>query len=433
MAKGTSFVCQSCGFESPKWLGKCPNCQSWASFVEFREAKVKGSSKKEARKAQYLKDVGRRELIRISTKEPEVDRVLGGGMVPGQVILLAGEPGIGKSTLLLQIASGVGSVFYVLGEESISQVNTRVTRLGIEAAKIAFLEETDVDVVLATLELEYKKSGFKVVIIDSVQTMYSDGLTGSPGTISQVKGATLQLIRFAKANNVPVVLVGHVTKDGTVAGPATLAHMVDTVLWFEGDKVSPLRILRSVKNRFADTSEVGIFQMSGKGMESADKADTLFLEKERVRVPGAVVSCVMEGTRPILVEVQALVAPTKLAFPRRVVHGLYPKRVELMIAVLTRHCGLRLSEQDVFVNVVGGIKVKDPGVDLAVAMAIATSLKNISVKTDTLVVGEVGLLGEIRKSQFEEKRREQGRRQGFKNIVDSSGYKLVSEVLKTLK
>jgi len=361
-----------------------------------------------------------------------MDRVLGGGFVPGQVVLLAGEPGVGKSTLLLQLASSISS-FYILGEESLGQVATRVARMGVHAEGIAFLEETNIEVILSTLLHETKKNDYKTVVLDSVQTMYAENLSGVPGSIGQVKETAFRVLAFAKKNNIAAVLVGHVTKDGTVAGPSTLAHMVDTVLWLEGDKLSSLRVLRSVKNRFGPTDEVGIFQMKEKGMVSTSDTANLFLSPDsKSTIAGSVISCVMEGTRPILVEIQALVVPTKLAIPRRVVQGLDSKRVELIIAVLTRHCGLHLSERDVFVNVIGGIKLKDPGVDLAVAFAIASSYMNKPIKRGTVVVGEVGLLGEIRESSFEGKRVERARRQGLGSRVDSKAFKLLPKAIKIL-
>ncbi len=425
-------MCQNCGYESPKWLGKCPGCENWATFVEFASRTTKKGIAKKASPPKYLKDIKDKKLIRLSTSMSEMDRVLGGGLIAGQVVLLAGDPGIGKSTLLMQLASGVGSALYVLGEESLSQVKTRVERMGSKAEKIAFLEETNIDVVLATLEKEINKADYKVVIVDSVQTMYSEDLTGVPGSVGQVKEVAFRLIAFAKQNDVPIILVGHVTKDGTVAGPSTLAHMVDTVLWLEGDRVSPLRVLRSIKNRFASIDEVGIFQMKNKGLVGSADVETMFLGEKRVGVAGSVISCVMEGTRPFLVEIQSLVVPTKLAIPRRVVQGLDSKRVELLIAVLMRHCGLYLSERDVFVNVVGGIKIKDPGVDLAVAFAIASSYKDKVVMANTLVIGEVGLLGEIRETAFEQKRIARAKHQGFREVINAGKFKQIASAVRGL-
>jgi len=436
MAKrGGSYVCQQCGFESAKWLGKCPNCSAWASFVEFIDKGTsrltKGSTKAPA-KIYSLKDIDPNGTTRLITKIAELDLVLGGGLVPGQVILLAGEPGIGKSTLLLQLTDKIGDTIYISGEESVGQIKVRADRMGLMLSNALFVEETNVDVVLATLNESIKKSNIKAIIIDSVQTMYTEDLTGAPGSVGQVREATLRLITFAKREKIPVVLIGHVTKDGTVAGPSTLAHMVDTVLWFEGEKVTSLRVLRSIKNRFATTDEVAIFQMTNSGLTSTNKIELMFLGEDTPKgAPGSVISCMMEGTRAILVEIQALVVPTKLAFSRRVVHGIDSKRVELIIAVLTRHCGLSLSERDIFVNVVGGLKVKDPGIDLAVAMAIASSYKNKPVKGSSLVIGEVGLLGEIRKTTFEQKRIERAARQGFVLAAGAGKVKLVSQAIRT--
>lgn len=433
-SKGTVFVCQQCGYESSKWLGKCTSCNSWASFVEFQESKGKSKRKKgsEAKKPQYLKDIPKERTNRVKTMISELDLLLGGGLVPGQVILLAGEPGIGKSTLVLEIAGNVSPSFYVSGEESINQVKLRADRMGKVSKEIAFLEETDVDTIIESLNDYRKKADLKFVVVDSVQTLYTEDLTGIPGSVGQVKEAAFRIIRFAKEANVPVVIVGHVTKEGTVAGPSTLAHMVDTVLWFEGDKVSPLRVLRSVKNRFAATDEVGIFQMTQQGLMSSEASETLFLNSDNSNTVGSITSCMMEGTRPILVEIQALTIPSKMEFPKRVVHGIDAKKAELIIAILTRYGGLRLAEQDVFVNVVGGIKIKDPGVDLAILFAIASSYKNKPIGKNTYVVGEVGLLGEIREAAYQDKRISRLTKQGYKKGVTPKSFTKVSDALKAV-
>lgn len=429
--KETVFVCQQCGHESAKWLGKCPSCDAWASFVEFKESKSKSSSRSSSapKEPQYLKDVPKDRTDRIKTNIAELDLVLGGGLVGGQVVLLAGEPGIGKSTLVLELADKIAPSLYVSGEESIAQIKLRADRMGVMSNNTAFLEETNIDTILSSLEKLSKNTNVRLLIIDSVQTMYSDELVGVPGSVGQVKEVAFRAIRFAKQNNIPVIIIGHVTKEGTVAGPSTLAHMVDTVLWFEGDKLSPLRILRSVKNRFASTDEVGIFQMGQKGLESADISKALFVSDREGGTVGSVVSCMMEGTRPILVEVQSLVVPSKLAFPRRVIHGIDTKKAELIIAILTRYGALRLSEQDVFVNIVGGIKVKDPGIDLAVAMAVASSYKNKPLPKSMYVVGEIGLLGEIRHTEYQDKRIARLTRQGFKSGISSEKFSLVRQAL----
>lgn len=428
--KDTVFVCQQCGYESAKWLGKCPSCDAWASFVEFKESKAKpGRSSSAPKDPQYLKDVPQNRTDRIKTNIPELDLVLGGGLVAGQVLLLAGEPGIGKSTLVLELADKVSPSLYVSGEESIAQIKLRADRMGVMSKNTAFLEETNIDTIVASLEKLSKSTKIKLLIIDSVQTMYSDELVGVPGSVGQVKEVAFRAIRFAKQNNIPVIIIGHVTKEGTVAGPSTLAHMVDTVLWFEGDKLSPLRVLRSVKNRFASTDEVGIFQMGRKGLEGADVSKALFVSDRQGATVGSVISCMMEGTRPIPVEVQSLVVPSKLAFPRRVIHGIDTKKAELIIAILTRYGSLRLSEQDVFVNIVGGINVKDQGVDLAVAMAIASSYKNKPLPKSMYVVGEIGLLGEIRQAQYQDKRTARLVRQGFSKGISSENFGLVRQAL----
>lgn len=434
MAKSeTQFVCQQCGYDSRKWLGKCPSCNAWASFVEYSDnsTRRKSSSKLKAKEPQYLDNIPKDRIDRVKTGIDELDLVLGGGLVPGQVTLLAGEPGIGKSTLVLALAGKIKRTFYVSGEESISQIKLRALRMGLSSIDTAFLEETDVDVINKTLEELLKKTDISLLIIDSVQTMYTTELNGVPGSVGQVKEVAFRVIDFAKRRNIPVVIIGHVTKEGTVAGPSTLAHMVDAVLWFEGDRYSPLRVLRSVKNRFASTEEVGIFQMKQEGLTGAESLNSLFVDNNRARsMVGSVISCAVEGTRPIIVEVQALVVPTKMAFPRRVVHGIDSKKAELIIAILTRYGGLNLAERDVFVNIVGGIKVKDQGVDLAVVMAIASSYKNKPLADGSYVVGEVGLLGEIRESSYQGKRITRLEKQGLKNGITSEKYRIISSALK---
>ncbi len=430
MVNKIQFVCKECGHESAKWLGRCPNCNAWASFVEFSESKgPKSKNKVEAKKTSYLSEITEKRAQYTSTTIDELDNVLGGGLVSGQVVLIAGEPGIGKSTLLLALVNGMGASIYVSGEESVNQIKLRASRMGVAASAVAFLDETDIDVVIATLEAEAKRIDFKVIVIDSVQTMYTDDLGGVPGSVGQVKSVTFKLIEFSKRAGIPVVLVGHVTKDGTVAGPSTLAHMVDTVLWLEGDKLSPLRILRSIKNRFGATDEVGIFQMQNAGLISAKDAESIFLDLARKDVPGSALSCIMEGTRPILVEIQALVVPTKLAMPRRVVHGIDPKKLELIIAVLARYSGLKLYERDVFVNVAGGIKTREPGIDLAVAFAIASSYKDKPLPAKSIVVGELGLLGEIRESREEAKRIKRAAKQGITNSITAGKYRYIRDAI----
>lgn len=410
MPKQTSlFICKNCGNESAKWMGKCPVCNEWNTFVETARFHRAGESKsrraggEKPKEPSVLKDVKGKELERIKTGIKEFDKSLGGGLVAGQVLLLAGEPGIGKSTILLQIAEKLNS-FYISGEESLSQIKIRTDRLDINGESIYCLAETNIDTVLATAEKLSQTSELSTLIVDSIQTMYTDDLPSTPGSVAQVKECALRLIRFSKRTNIPAILVGHVTKGGAVAGPSTLMHMVDSVCWFEGERQSTMRILRVLKNRFGSTDEISLFTMGSKGLIGVSDLDGYFFSKDRLTgVPGSVATCVIEGTRSVLVEVQALVNPSKLVNPRRVVQGIDTKRVELILAVLTKHCKLDVSTADVFVNIVGGIKVRDPGLDLAVAVAVASSLKNKAVPKNLAVIGEIGLLGDVRQTSLYKK------------------------------
>jgi len=436
MAQSSVFVCQQCGTEFPKWLGKCTSCNAWNSLVESVKVTGKnsksssGKSKTSVSKPSIkLTDIKASETKRISTKISELDRCLGGGLVSGQVVLIAGEPGIGKSTLLIDLADKIGNCLYVSGEESSSQVAIRAKRLGINNKDINFLEETDVDAIIQNLE-NSKKENLKAIIIDSIQTMSTTELTGLAGSVGQVKECAFRLLKFAKGNNIPLIIVGHVTKEGTVAGPAVLVHIVDTVLWFEGEKTSNLRLLRSVKNRFGATDEVGIFQMEDKGLKSLNDPEKLFLERSKTAVPGSVVSILMEGTRSILIEVQSLVVPTKMAFPRRVAQGIDSKRLEMLLAVLFRRASIPLYEMDVFVNIAGGIKANDPSIDLAICLSIASSFYDKALSNNFLAIGEVGLLGEIRDVSFQEKRTKDATRLGFKDVATSKDFKYLNQVVK---
>jgi DNA repair protein RadA/Sms len=435
MSNSSIFVCQQCGSEFAKWLGKCSVCSAWNSLVE--SVKVTGKNSKSSssknrssvsKPSIKLTDIKASETKRISTKISELDRCLGGGLVSGQVVLIAGEPGIGKSTLLIDLADKIGDCFYVSGEESASQVAIRAKRLGISNKSINFLEETDVDEVINSLT--NNKDVTSVIIIDSIQTMAASDLTGLAGSVGQVKECAFRLLKYAKSNNIPLILVGHVTKEGTVAGPAVLAHIVDTVLWFEGEKTSNLRLLRSVKNRFGATDEVGIFQMEDTGLKSLNDPEKLFLERSKTSVPGSVVSILMEGTRSILIEIQSLVVPTKMVFPRRVAQGIDPKRLEMLLAVLFRRAGIPLYDSDVFVNIAGGIKANDPSIDLAICLSIASSFYDKALSQNFLTFGEVGLLGEIRPVPFQEKRIKDAKRLGFKEAVTSNDFKYLSQVVK---
>jgi DNA repair protein RadA/Sms len=394
-----SFVCQQCGYSQVGWAGKCPQCGNWGSLIEtvFRDTNKRGRKSRAGRKGKKpvsLTSIPSKKVFRTSTKLAELDRVLGGGLVPGQVVLLAGEPGIGKSTILLQLAGKLGNTLYISGEESGQQLKLRADRLGIKKKTIQIMEETDVDVVIDQINDSTKLS---CLIIDSIQTMTTSDLSGLAGSVGQVRESAFRLLSAAKRQNIPLFLVGHVTKEGTVAGPAVLAHIVDTVLWFEGDKSLTLRLLRAVKNRFGPTDEVGIFSMENKGLTSVTNAEKIFLTRGRKNVAGSVTSSVMQGSRPIMVEIQSLIVPSKLAFPRRIAQGIDPKRLELLIAVLSRRCGLPLYEYDCFVNVAGGIVARDPAVDLAICLSIASSFFDKPLARDSVAIGEVGLLGRLDK------------------------------------
>jgi DNA repair protein RadA/Sms len=357
---------------------------------------------------------------------------LGGGLVPGQVVLMAGEPGIGKSTLLLQVANEMGHVLYVSGEESATQIKIRANRMGIKNKKIDLLEETNIDSIIDTVG---SLDNVKALIVDSIQTLTTNDLSGVAGSVGQVRESASRLVHLAKSTHLPIFIVGQVTKQGSVAGPAALAHIVDTVLWFEGDKNQNLRLLRAVKNRFGPTDEVGIFQMEERGLISVNDSSKLFLSNTDTpnQPAGSVATSILEGTRPILVEIQSLVVPTKLAFPKRVAQGIDSRRVEVILAVLTRRSGLSLFEYDVFVNVAGGITVREPGADLAVALSIASSYFDKKLPKNTLAIGEVGLLGEVRPVTAQGKRVKEAKRLGFSNIISSESAQYISQVIHNLR
>lgn len=431
----SSFVCQQCGTEFPKWLGKCTSCNAWNSLVESLKMtrKSKNTSKNlssVARNSQTVKliDIKTSKIGRTLTGISELDRCLGGGLVSGQVVLIAGEPGIGKSTLLLQVANSLNNTLYVSGEESANQVAIRSKRLNINNKSIQFLESTDVD---ETIEQVSKiKNQLSSIIIDSIQTMSTSDLNGLAGSVGQVRETTFRLLRVAKERGIPLIIVGHVTKEGTVAGPSVLSHIVDTVLWFEGERNSNLRILRSRKNRFGSTDEVGIFSMEEGGLISVDNAEKIFLENVGGKVSGSSTSMLLEGTRSMLVEIQSLVVPTKLAIPRRVAQGIDSRRLEMLLAVLSRRVGIPLYEMDVFVNLAGGIKASDPALDLAVCLSVASSYYEKALPDKLLILGEVGLLGEIRKVNMQDKRINDARRLGFKLTASPKDFKFLKEVIK---
>lgn len=423
------YVCQQCGFSQVGWAGKCSECGSWGSLVEtvVEESKTpKRQKSRVGRKPVSLASIPSRKTFRVSTKISELDRVLGGGLVAGQVVLVAGEPGIGKSTILLQLADKLGNALYVSGEESVQQMAIRGQRLGVKKKSIQVMEETDVDSIIETVENP------KLLIVDSIQTTTTVDLSGMAGSVGQVRECAYRLVRLAKSRNLPVFIVGHVTKEGAVAGPAVLAHIVDTVLWFEGDKSLTLRLLRAVKNRFGPTDEVGIFSMEDKGLISQGNPDKLFLTRSRRQVSGSVITSAMKGTRPILIEVQSLVVPSKLAFPKRIAQGIDPRRLEMLLAVLTRRCGLPLYEFDCFVNLTGGMSVKnDPSADLAVCLSVASAYLDKPLSKTTVVVGEVGLLGDIREVIGQEKRVKEAKRLGFRETISSKESKYLQQAIRT--
>lgn len=431
MAKRSTHVCQQCGYSQVGWAGKCPNCSTWGSLVETviedTRRTSRGKTVKIGKKPVSLASIPSRKISRLTTKIPELDRALGGGLVPGQVVLLAGEPGIGKSTLLLQLANKLGNTLYVSGEESAQQLKLRAERLGIKRKTIQIMEELNVDTVIAQIT-ETKKS--TCIVIDSIQTMTTSDLSGLAGSVGQVRECAFRLLTAAKKKNVPLFLVGHVTKEGTVAGPAVLAHIVDTVLWFEGDKSLTFRLLRAIKNRFGPTDEVGIFSMEEKGLISVTDPEKVFLTKGRRNVAGSVVSSIIQGSRPIMVEVQSLVVPTKLAFPKRIAQGFDSRRLEILIAVLARRCGLPLYDHDCFVNIAGGITARDPGVDLAICLSIASAYFDKPLSGKTIAIGEVGLLGEIREVMVETKRIKEARRLGFNIAISHKEVKFLNQTLK---
>ena len=433
MKNKTVFVCNECGYESGKWLGKCPACNSWNTFFEQKvvESKNKaGAIAKEKTKPQKLNTYEAKETIRTSTGFDELDRVLGGGLVKGSLILLGGEPGIGKSTLILQICNkvkGEGKVLYVSGEESAEQIKLRADRLGINNEDILFLGETDIDIVNeAIVEVNPK-----LVIIDSIQTMYSDELTAAAGSVSQVREITSQVMKICKSRNITTIIIGHVTKEGNIAGPRVLEHMVDTVLYLEGERYFSYRILRGVKNRFGSTNEIGMFEMREEGMcEITNPSDVLISEREDNPAGSCIVAC-MEGTRPMLVELQALTTQSVFGFPKRTANGIDFNRLAILIAVIEKKTGLSLGSQDVYVNVVGGLRLNEPSVDLGIIMVVSSIYKNKPISKDCVIIGEVGLTGEVRRVNMIEKRIKEAEKLGFKKcIIPESNKKLLKDKFK---
>ena len=436
----TIFVCQSCAYTSSQWIGQCPQCGQWNSFVEdVTQVSQKGKSGLK-RGSDGIRSVGSTKPIKlseISSKPPkrlssglsEFDRVLGGGFVPGQVVLLSGEPGIGKSTILTEICKNLkeNEVLYVCGEENIDQIKLRVSRMGYNAKNLTMFPETNME---AIDEVIRSTKDIKLIVIDSVQTIYSEDLTGIAGSITQVRGCTQILTNTVKSLGIPMVLVGHVTKEGVVAGPKVLEHIVDTVLYLEGDSQHLYRILRTTKNRFGPVSEVGIFEMGEGGMEEVPNPSKLFLEQRLDKSPGSCVTVVMEGYRPILFEIQALTIKTSFGYPKRTASGFNVNRLQVLLATLEKRLGLSLGSYDVYLNVAGGFKVNEYAVDLAVCLAIVSSINNKPLKEKTLAFGECGLNGEVRRVAHQDKRIKEARKLGYVNIIGPEKTRSISSALK---
>ncbi|PIR19913.1 MAG: DNA repair protein RadA [Deltaproteobacteria bacterium CG11_big_fil_rev_8_21_14_0_20_47_16] len=419
----TIFSCQKCGTQAPKWLGRCPDCGAWGSLVE----EAVGSDNINAKPAlagivsqsspvklpDISQDTGRHQAVGIA----EFDRVMGGGIVPGSLSLIGGDPGIGKSTLILQIFGAMAKteqpLLYISGEESAPQIKQRAERLGVNASQIYVITENCLEKVLE----EVKKLKPAVIAVDSIQTIYSNSITSSPGTVSQIREATGQFMLLSKATGIATLLVGHVTKDGAIAGPKTLEHMVDTVLYFEGERGHPFRLLRTVKNRFGSTNEIGVFEMTGLGLQEVANPSSLFLAERPINHPGSVVVSSLEGSRPVLVEIQALVSPSGLANPRRTALGVDANRLSLLVAVLDKIIGVQLHDQDIFVNVAGGMKVAEPAIDLGLVCAVHSSVMNKPLDPHLLLVGEVGLTGEVRAVSALDVRMNEAHKMGFTRMI----------------
>jgi len=416
----TIFVCQSCGFTSARWLGKCVSCSSWNSFVEEKYTKTSSKPKKSSSTTTLLSDIKSSNDSRISINNDELNRVLGGGLVLGSIILIGGDPGIGKSTLAIQMLNSIENerndeikLLYVSGEESPEQIKIRAERVGADSNSLYILSETNIE----NIKNEISKYNPLVVVIDSIQTMFTDDFNSAAGSVSQIRECTLKLMDQAKSKNFSVLLIGHVTKEGTIAGPKVLEHLVDTVLYFEGGKDHPYRILRAVKNRFGSTNEIGIFEMLSNGLVEVKNPSEIFLSERSANSSGSVVIPSLEGTRPILIEVQALVSPCNFGVPRRTTIGLDQNRVSLLVAVLEKKAGLQILGQDIFMNIPGGVKIDEPATDLAVCISLVSSLQNKPIDPYTIIFGEVGLAGEIRAVSQTELRLKEAKNLGFKTCV----------------
>jgi len=409
------YICGNCGFESLKWIGKCPSCDSWNSFSEeIVETQKKSAAVTSKNEVVNLVSITSTNETRIKTNVNEFDRVLGGGLTQGSVVLIGGDPGIGKSTLVLQSAEKIsGIVLYVTGEESLHQIKLRAERLKVNSENILVLPETELDVVLAKVD-ELKPT---VVIIDSIQTISKSDFENAPGTVTQLRECTALIMQFAKQKNIPFILIGHVTKEGYIAGPKVLEHIVDTVLQFEGERTSSFRILRSQKNRFGSTNEIGIFEMHDTGLKEVTNPSEIFLGERNKKITGSVITASIEGTRPVLLEVQALVTPSNFGNPQRVTTGFDYRRLSILLAVLEKRARLKLSSTNVFLNLAGGLRIDEPAIDLAVCCAIASSMLDKPAPSEFIVIGEVGLGGEIRAVSHIEKRITEAEKLGFKKVL----------------
>ena len=425
MKNKSEFICTECGYKSTKWYGKCPGCDSWNTMEEneIRAEEQKGVSKRSAARptkssfsSSKLNDIKIQDSIRTKTGIGEFDRVLGGGIVCGSVVLLSGEPGIGKSTMLLQVCASLGlseKLLYVSGEESQGQIKLRAKRLEIDSDNLYILTETEINDICDEIDVLSPD----VVIIDSIQTMYDDDSSSAPGTVSQIKNCAQALIKTAKTKNCAIIIVGHVNKDGAIAGPKVLEHMVDTVLYFEGEKQHSYRILRAAKNRFGSTNEIGVFEMHEVGLCEVENPSEMLLSERNGNVSGSCTMCIMEGSRPILAEIQALVSATSYPSPRRMASGLDYNRVSLITAVLEKRLGLKFSSQDVYINIAGGLRIDEPSCDLAACLALISGYKDIAVPNDVVAIGEIGLSGECRGVGFIENRINESVRLGFTRIL----------------
>ena len=428
----TKYVCQSCGYETAEWLGKCPECTKWNTFVEEIDQK---STKKEvfiidksSSKPVSINSIESKEEERFTTDINELDRVLGGGIVKGSLVLVGGDPGIGKSTLLIQVSSNVANlgktVLYITGEESESQIKMRAKRLGINSENLYIFAENNLSIIESYLE----SVNPELIILDSIQTVFSPEISSAPGTVSQIKEGTSKFMKISKKMGISTFIVGHVTKEGSLAGPKLLEHMVDTVLYFEGERYNTYRLVRAVKNRFGSTNELGVFEMRDLGLVELDNPSKILISEKPKDVAGSVIISTVEGTRPMLLELQALVSPTSFGIPKRTSTGVDYNRVGMLLAVLEKRVGLQIQNQDVYINIVGGIKINEPSIDLGIAISVASSFRNIPIDEDIAVTGEVGLTGEVRAVSFIEKRIAECKKLGFKKIVvPRSNYDVVKE------